>query len=239
MTHKKYVKLIQEYIDGEISRANKRELEEHLKTCTECRKKLEDIKSTVEILRSSRQEVKTPESLDNEILNKTIYRKVKPVFNWKLAAAGIAALLILGILIFTYVKILSPPTSMKKAPQDIEKIILTHKDSTEKKTEKDKPVEIQRKDKIEKDIIDQKFEETRLVFPEEGSVVGDSFDVVVILRKDEKEIELNIDGEVKKYRAPDSKILFIESRNLPFLDRGMHYISLGKGRSNLMFYKEG
>jgi hypothetical protein len=85
-------------------------------------------------------------------------------------------------------------------------------------------------------------EETRFVFPEEGSVVGKDFEIVLILENPEETIEITLDGEkiVNYTIEEDSNIIFIESDSIPPLEEGLHYLSLKtKEEKSITFYKEG
>jgi hypothetical protein len=85
-------------------------------------------------------------------------------------------------------------------------------------------------------------EETRFVFPEEGSVVGKDFEIVLILENPKEKIEITLDGEkiVDYTIEEDSNIIFIGSDSLPPLEAGLHYISLTtKEEKSITFYKEG
>jgi hypothetical protein len=86
------------------------------------------------------------------------------------------------------------------------------------------------------------FEETRFVFPEEGSVVGEDFDIVLILENPTEKIEINLDGEqITNYKKTgDSNIIFIGSDSLPPLEEGLHFLSIVTTKEkNITFYKEG
>ncbi len=86
------------------------------------------------------------------------------------------------------------------------------------------------------------FEETRFVFPEEGSVVGNDFEIVLILENPEEEIEISLDGEkITNYiKEKNSNIIFIGSDSIPSLEEGLHFLSLKtKEEKNITFYKEG
>jgi len=86
------------------------------------------------------------------------------------------------------------------------------------------------------------FEETRFVFPEEGSVVGEDFDIVLILENPTEKIEISLDGEqITNYKKIiDSNIIFIGSDSLPPLEEGLHFLSIvATKEKNITFYKEG
>jgi len=86
------------------------------------------------------------------------------------------------------------------------------------------------------------FEETRFIFPEEGSVVGNNFEIVLILGKPGEEIEISLDGEkITNYTTEEnSNIIFIESDSIPPLEEGLHFLSVKtKEEKNITFFKEG
>ncbi len=91
-------------------------------------------------------------------------------------------------------------------------------------------------------ISEENFEETRFVFPEEGSVVGKNFEIVLILKDPEEAIEISLDGEqITNYiKEKDSNVIFIGSDSIPPLEEGLHYLSVKtKEEKNITFYKEG
>ena len=91
-------------------------------------------------------------------------------------------------------------------------------------------------------ITEEKFKETRFVFPEEGSVVGNDFEIVLILENPTEKIEITLDGEkiINYTRGEDSNIIFIGSDSIPPLEAGLHYLSLeAKEEKSITFYKEG
>lgn len=88
----------------------------------------------------------------------------------------------------------------------------------------------------------ENFKETRFVFPEEGSVVGKDFEIVLIMENPEETIEISLDGKIiKNYtKEKDSNIIFIGSDSIFPLEEGFHYLSLKtKEEKSITFYKEG
>jgi len=86
------------------------------------------------------------------------------------------------------------------------------------------------------------FEETRFVFPEEGSVVGEAFEIVLILENPTEIIEISLDGEkITNYtKEKDSNVIYIGSDSIPPLEEGLHYLSLVTSEEkSITFYKEG
>jgi hypothetical protein len=91
-------------------------------------------------------------------------------------------------------------------------------------------------------ISEEDFAETRLVFPEEGSVVGEDFEIVLILKNPAEKIEISLDGEkITNYKKTiDSNIIFIGSDSFPALEEGLHFLSVFTTKEkSLTFYKEG
>jgi len=85
-------------------------------------------------------------------------------------------------------------------------------------------------------------EETRFVFPEEGSVVGEAFEIVLILENPTEIIEISLDGEkITNYtKEKDSNVIYIGSDSIPPLEEGLHYLSLVTSEEkSITFYKEG
>jgi hypothetical protein len=91
-------------------------------------------------------------------------------------------------------------------------------------------------------VSEDYFAETRLVFPEEGSVVGEDFEIVLILKNPAEKIEISLDGEkITNYKKTiDSNIIFIGSDSFPALEDGLHFLSVYTTKEeSLTFYKEG
>ncbi len=86
------------------------------------------------------------------------------------------------------------------------------------------------------------LEETHFVFPEEGSVVGEDFEIVLVLENPAEKIEISLDGEEITYytKTPDSNVIYIGSDSLPPLEEGFHYLSIKTPEEKgITFYKEG
>ena len=78
--------------------------------------------------------------------------------------------------------------------------------------------------------------------PEEGSVVGEDFEIVLILKNPAEKIEISLDGEkITNYKKTiDSNIIFIGSDSFPALEEGLHFLSVFTTKEeSLTFYKEG
>lgn len=94
----------------------------------------------------------------------------------------------------------------------------------------------------EEALSEEYWEETRFVFPEEGSVVGEDFEIVLILDKPAEKIEIILDGEKITYytKTKDSNVVYIGSDSLPPLEEGFHYLSIMTPEEKaITFYKEG
>ncbi len=243
--HNKYDDLIQGYIDGALDKEEERELKEHLKECKTCREKLKEKEKLIQLIKASKKEVLPPRNLASIIIKRTTRRRIYRI-NWKYITAGAAAIFIISIILFSYQMKKEIPIAEKREES---KIIAEHplqeKREVESKEEagiKPKKV-LQEQKKIEEEKVahpQKPFEETCFVFPEEGSVVGDEFEVVIIMKEPEEEIELNIDGEKKRYPTRGSNILYLHSDSLPALESGLHYLSIISPESQeITFYKEG
>jgi hypothetical protein len=94
----------------------------------------------------------------------------------------------------------------------------------------------------EESSLEDYSEETFFVFPEEGSVVGENFEIVLILEKPAEKIEIRLDGEeITHYtKSKDSNVIYIGSDSLPQLEEGFHYLSIKTPKEKgITFYKEG
>jgi hypothetical protein len=328
--HKNFEELIQGYVDGALDDKELKELEEHLKSCKTCAKKLEEREKLSEKLLSSKEEIKCPDNLIDNILKSTTRKEAPEIINtfkirWKyLAVSAAAVLIVVSTVLLNIEEIDRIPTAQKpqetrekissETPEilETEEISLAEKKPEQKEeestlktaskepgvpkislpgkkkdfvtAEKDKgsslsgsmqdyaesgktekretdmcqakaartPKEASERERpsfafSEKDLTGgisagEEFEETRFVFPEEGSVVGDDFEIVLILEKPEEEIEISLDGEkITNYtKEKDSNIIFIGSDSIPSLEEGLHFLSLKtKEEKNITFYKEG
>lgn len=71
MSCDKYREMISANLDLELNAEEKKALDAHLQTCADCRKFMEELNDIRNISKSSEQVV-IPESLENEILHKTV-----------------------------------------------------------------------------------------------------------------------------------------------------------------------
>lgn len=249
MENNEFDDLIQKFVDGELSDKDEETLKEHLKSCKECQNKLYYKEDITALIRKAKEDVNPPKNLINIIIRSITKRKIYRI-NWRYIALGAAATLILSIILFVYFVNLPVPVARnngKKQIHDVESYEMKDKEITEPHDKKIGVTTTEQESKKEEEVIlaTEKplktiFEETRLVFPEDGSVVGDKFDVVIILKEPGREIELNIDGEKRMYESKDSNILFIQSDSLPALENGLHYLSLIEStQKTITFFKEG
>jgi predicted anti-sigma-YlaC factor YlaD len=76
MSCEKYREMISAYLDLELIDREKKSLESHLLTCANCRKFMEELHDIKSISESSDQVI-IPETLENEILRKTVKSEKK------------------------------------------------------------------------------------------------------------------------------------------------------------------
>jgi hypothetical protein len=341
--HRRFEELIQGYVDKALDDKELKSLEKHLKSCEACAKKLEERKKLSDKLRSSKEEIRCPDDLIDNILKSTTRKEAPEIIStfkirWKyMAVSAAAALIVISTVLLNIEEIDRTPAAQEdrkkreeiisKAPKisETEEISLAEKKTEDEKkevasrtiskepgqaklvlpekkmdfvaVEEDKgsslsgsiqdyeesgkaaeqvstiPEEVKSRPLIKMDMSQAKappsktaserekayfsvtedalnrglssessFEETRFVFPEEGSVVGNDFEIVLILEKPEEEIEISLDGErITNYtKEEDSNIIFIGSDSIPPLEEGLHFLSLKtKEEKNITFYKEG
>ncbi|MCK4321399.1 zf-HC2 domain-containing protein [candidate division WOR-3 bacterium] len=249
MKHNKFDDLIQSFIDGELTRDEEKTLKEHIRHCKECQKKLRYKEKITALIRESKEDVDPPMDLARTILTRTSGRKIYRI-NWKHLAIGAAAILILSLILFIHSTRFKIPLALDVEKDRIPRVEPYEMKDEEIKKPQDKGIEIPTEEReikkqeevtiVEKKPLKEFFGETRLIFPEEGSVVGDIFDVVIILKESGIKVELNIDGEKRIFESNDSNVLFIQSDSLPVLENGIHYMSLVEPtQQSITFFKEG
>lgn len=241
--HDKYREMIQAYLDGFISEEEEKELMEHLKVCRECRRKLEERENTLSIIRDSRIDAVPEKHLTSKIIRETSQKRSNIIVRRFIAVAA-AAIIILS-LILAYQFTADKTRKITEKDRQQEEFIVEEDsgydtlldDSTEYKEEE------KEKDKEEgaiQIVKSDEFSGDYIVYPEEGSVVGKNFEVVLVLKESVNQIELFIDGEKETFKSGGSNIVYISNKELPPLEEGMHHLSMEKpetGRVN--FYKEG
>jgi len=122
--------MISEYVDSELSINQNKKVEEHIKTCPDCKKYFNEIKGVKEFISSStfydlsfdkaKKLAKLVREKSTEMLP---VLKPKPVWaKWQFASIiSILAILILGVLVLrTYGSYFAPPILMEKAAQETE-----------------------------------------------------------------------------------------------------------------------
>jgi hypothetical protein len=245
MKHDKFDELIQGFIDNELTKKEEKILKKHLKSCNECRKKLGFRKKEIKLIKKSKENIKTPEDLIRSVITNTSGRNIY-VINWKPVIIGAAAIIIVSLILFIYFNNLRTP--MARDIEIEESPIVERFEMREEKIEKPQKEIVQKAKEEKEDSLNEVikipekefFAETRLVFPEEGSVVGNKFDVVIILKETGRKIELDIDGEKRVFESKDSNVLYINSDSLPILENGIHCLSLmAPVKEKINFFKEG
>lgn len=238
MKHNDFDDLIQGFIDGQLTNDEEKTLKEHIKLCKECKEKLQYKEKITNLIRKSCEEVEPPKDLIRSILRRTTRGKIYRI-NWKYITIGAAAILLLSLVLFLYSTRFKTPLA-----REVEKGRIPRVESYEDKIEVTKEKrEMKKQEEIT--MVTEKpskdfFDETRLVFPEEGSIVGDEFELVIILKEVGTKVELNIDGENRIFESKDSNILLIKSDSLPILENGIHYLSLVEPmQKTITFFKEG
>lgn len=122
--------MISEYVDSELSINQNKKVEEHIKTCPDCKKYFNEIKGVKEFISSStfydlsfdkaKKLAKLVREKSTEMLP---VLKPKPVWaKWQFASIiSILSILILGVLVLrTYGSYFAPPILMEKAAQETE-----------------------------------------------------------------------------------------------------------------------
>ena len=130
MNCKNIKNMIPEYVDSELSINQNKKVEEHIKTCPDCKKYFNEIKGVKEFISSStfydlsfdkaKKLAKLVREKSTEMLP---VLKPKPVWaKWQFASIiSILAILILGVLVLrTYGSYFAPPILMEKAAQETE-----------------------------------------------------------------------------------------------------------------------
>lgn len=348
--HKIFAELIQGYLDDTLSGKERRDLENHLKSCQVCREELKSREGLLQNLRSIREEIQCPDYLIDNILKNTTQKETPAIISsykirWRyLAVSAAAVLIVISTVLFNIedgnrmlttkkpggflmeeasekeksrekktevfsakskeeetvtvdekplldsgaerLKAQEAPLPEKKVDfvaieqpkeatltEDRQEFAVTGESEEEapmlSKAAKAPPSAVIKGDRIREtqtfelaadmemesissEVLEHSIrgegisvrlsEETRFVFPEEGSVVGEDFEIVLILENPEEAIEITLDGEkiVNYTIEEDSNIIFIGSDSIPPLEEGLHYLSLKtKGEKSITFYKEG
>ncbi|MEO0293447.1 MAG: zf-HC2 domain-containing protein [candidate division WOR-3 bacterium] len=242
--HQKYEELIQGYLDNELTEKEKKELETHLKICNLCKGKIRERKKLLRIFQSQIEEVQCPSGLIDIILKNTIKKEslqgVRPILRWNYIVLSAAAIFILFFTVF-YLRY-KPTTSLAETQKIQEKS--QEEIKTKESIPKSEIKEIVKKETkiniMNEPLETPSSEEIHFVFPEEGAVVGENFEIVLVLEKPVERIEIKIDGEeIKNYKII-SNVLYLDKEFLPPLEEGLHYLSIKTLEEKaITFYKEG
>ena len=93
--------LINDYLDGTLSKEDSEKLKQHLSECKDCSEELKELKETIEMVASLKHLniPETPGSFSQDIISKLEEeKKVIPVFFNKYAAASIIAMVVIGVM---------------------------------------------------------------------------------------------------------------------------------------------
>ena len=86
--------LISSYIDGELSEAQKKSVEDHLKECPECQKEFEEMKKLEEVM--SQMELRKPPKETWQVYWSSVYNRLERSIGWILFSIGAIILLFFG-----------------------------------------------------------------------------------------------------------------------------------------------
>lgn len=94
MNHKKYREWISAYFDGELTPAQKRELEQHLQACPECRQEFEEMNSFESLM----TKVSLPQPSEEvwTMYWASVYNRLERRIGWILLSLGSIILLFFG-----------------------------------------------------------------------------------------------------------------------------------------------
>lgn len=113
MNHKKYREWISAYFDGELTPAQKRELEQHLQACPECRQEFEEMNSFESLM----TKVSLPQPSEEvwTMYWASVYNRLERRIGWILLSLGSIILLFFGAyhLVEELIKDLNLPLLMK------------------------------------------------------------------------------------------------------------------------------
>lgn len=94
MDHERIKKLLSSYGDGQLSLEEKRDVDEHLQTCAECRKELEEMKKLEEVL--NKMKFKKPKPEVWQVYWTSVYNRLERRIGWILSSVGAIILLFFG-----------------------------------------------------------------------------------------------------------------------------------------------
>jgi predicted anti-sigma-YlaC factor YlaD len=94
MEHQEIKKLVSSYYDGTLSDEQKQIIDEHLKSCAECRREFEEMKQFEEVL--NKMELKKPKPELWHVYWSSVYNRLERRFGWILFSVGAMILLFFG-----------------------------------------------------------------------------------------------------------------------------------------------
>jgi predicted anti-sigma-YlaC factor YlaD len=94
MGHQRIKELISSYYDGELDEEKRRQLEEHLVDCPECRKEFEEMGRFEEVM--SKMELKKPPKEVWQIYWASVYNRLERRIGWILLSIGAMVLIFFG-----------------------------------------------------------------------------------------------------------------------------------------------
>lgn len=94
MDHQKIKELISSYHDRELNEEKRKQVEQHLKECPECRREFEEMGRFEEVM--SKMELKKPPSEVWQIYWASVYNRLERRFGWILFSIGAMILIFFG-----------------------------------------------------------------------------------------------------------------------------------------------
>lgn len=94
MKHQKIKELISAYIDGELGEEEKKQLEEHLSGCEECRNELEEMRNLEEVL--NKMKPKKPSKEIWDMYWSSVYNRLERKIGWIILSLGLMVLVVAG-----------------------------------------------------------------------------------------------------------------------------------------------
>ena len=110
MDHEKIKELISSYLDGELGNEEKKIVEDHLRSCPQCKKEFQELKKLEEVM--GKMELKEPEKETWQIYWLSIYNRLERRIGWILLSIGGMILLFFGGYKMVEGIILDPSTSV-------------------------------------------------------------------------------------------------------------------------------
>ena len=94
MDHAKMKELVSSYADGELDKETRRQVEDHLASCAECRAELEDTRKLEEVM--SGMKLKSPPAEVWQVYWSSVYNRLERGVGWILLSIGSIILLLFG-----------------------------------------------------------------------------------------------------------------------------------------------